>query len=77
MRGTLQLASFTPRGATIYVSWVCRGPGAFSLGSLFDFSPCEGRTATSTIQLKPGVAQRLTVRAEHATLWRLLIEDSL
>jgi hypothetical protein len=58
------------------VSWSCLGPGKLYFGKLFDVSPCDGLSATSTLQLTPGRAQQITVTVSPTTTWRLVVQDS-
>ena len=73
-RGPQQLPEFTPLGAKLYITFSCLGKGKLSLGTVFDYSPCDGVAATTAIEEgRTGVAQHLRVNTEKDTTWRILI----
>lgn len=72
-RGARTLDAITPRGAVLYVTFVCLGSGHFTVGTLFNYSPCEGESLTVAIDGQAGKHLRLRVEAGPTTRWRLLI----
>jgi hypothetical protein len=75
--GTAILNTFTPKDGTLYVTFSCLGPGKFSLGTLFDLTPCGGAGSTVALQVKKRVRQKLTVKVSPSTEWRLVIQDGM
>jgi hypothetical protein len=73
--GDRHLSSFVPTGNTMYVTFSCLGEGAIKVGSLFDYSPCDGVSATVAVHGQRGLRQDLLVTANSATGWRLLISS--
>ena len=71
--GPSTLPAFTPHGRRLYVTFVCLGKGKFALGTLFDYSPCDGVSSTTALEGQTNAAQRLTVKTEPSTTWRILI----
>ena len=74
-QGPANLPSFTPKGNALFATYACLGPGKFAINGLFDVSPCDGQTATTTLRGQAGKALTLRVNVDASTKWRLLMQD--
>jgi hypothetical protein len=73
--GDRRLPTFIANQPTLAVTFSCLGPGRFSVGTLFWLKPCDGTLSTMSVAGQKGVLERLVVRADSHTSWRLLIQE--